>query len=64
VSEVEKQPEGVVHRRSRIRKAMVREGFHGDWSVVVWIPSESEAESFARAANAWLREREAAAGEP
>jgi hypothetical protein len=60
----ERQPEGVVRRRPRqIRVAEAREGYHGDWGVTVWLPTQAEAEAFVRMANDRFRKPKAEADE-
>ena len=56
------QPEDVVRRPAlATRNAKVREGAHGDWGVTVWLPTQAEAEAFARMANDRFRKPKAEA---
>ena len=58
---VEQLEGGQQRRPSRPpRRAKVYLGNRGDWGVSVWLSTrEEEAESLARAINAWLRQKEA-----
>jgi hypothetical protein len=56
--------EGDSHRLSRLRRAIVRAGFHGDFSVCMWFATEAEAEEFARSVNDKFRRQEAEGDAP
>jgi hypothetical protein len=60
VTDIER-PEGVSQHRPVAR---VREGGRGDWSVMVWLPTQVEAQALATRVNEHLRKLEAAETEP
>jgi hypothetical protein len=54
------KPEGEARRPAlATRTGKVREGTHGDWAVTIWLPTQAEAQDFARMANDRFRKPKA-----